>query len=327
MKLKLLAWEVTRRCPLRCQHCRAAATDAPYSNELSFEECRKVIASLGRLEQPMGIILTGGEPMYRDDITVLIRKVTEWGLRPLLATCGRNLTAQRLEAFEMQGLKACSFSLDGHSAEAHDGFRGVPGAYEMVLRAMEACRSRKMPFQINCTITRLTAPHLDTILSQAVALGAMRLDLFFLVPVGRGEALQELALSPAESEEALRTIDRLRRTSPIPIKVTCAPQSVRLWGEEGYGCLAGRGFLFLSHTGQIQPCGFLDINCGNVRDFDYDLPRAIEASEQLRALADRSNLEGACQACRYREGCGGCRARAYAATGNPLSVDPACPCA
>lgn len=329
---RVVAWEVTRRCPLACRHCRAGATDRAYAGELSTDECLRVLDALADFGRPM-IIWTGGEPMSRPDILDLVRAASARGLRSVMAPCGTLVTRDALEALKAAGVTACSFSLDGATAETHDAFRGVAGAFENVTRAMAVARAIGMPFQVNATVSRLNRAELPAIREAAIARGARTLDLFFLVPVGRGAALSGLALSPEETEEVLRWAFEMDRLGPIRVRETCAPQAVRIWhalgcpGQPPAGCMGGRGFVFISHTGVLQPCGFLDVPSGQLRDFGFDFRRAYEASPVFRDLARTERYGGACGACAFRAGCGGCRARAYAATGDYLAAETSCPLA
>ena len=173
---RVLAWEVTRRCPLKCRHCRAAAADVAYGGELTTDECRRVIDSISRTM----IIWTGGEPMSRPDIEELVAHATSRGLRSVMAPCGMLVTEERLAALKAAGVSALSFSLDGPDAATHDSFRGVAGAYDNVTRAMAAARRVGMPFQINTTVSKLNIGRLDELALRAKELGAAKLDLFFL---------------------------------------------------------------------------------------------------------------------------------------------------
>lgn len=329
---RVVAWEVTRRCPLACRHCRAGAQDCAYEGELSTAECLSVLDSLAGFGRPM-IIWTGGEPMYRSDMLELVRGATERGLRSVMAPCGMLVTPEALAALKEAGVAACSFSLDGATAATHDAFRGVAGAFANVTRAMEIARESGMPFQVNATVSRLNASELPAIRETAMALGARTLDLFFLVPVGRGAGLRDLSLTPGETEKVLHWAFDMDRRGPLHVRETCAPQAVRIWhalGEPGQppaGCMGGRSFVFISHTGILQPCGFLDIPCGELRAYGLDFRRAYEASEVFRDLSCPDRYGGACGACAYRSGCGGCRARAYAATGDYMAAETSCPIA
>ncbi len=329
---KVVAWEVTRQCPLACRHCRAGARDCAYEGELTAAECLRVLDSLAGFGRPM-IIWTGGEPMCRPDIHELVGAATARGLRSVMAPCGTRVTREALLALKEAGVMACSFSLDGATPETHDAFRGVPGAFENVTRAMAVAREVGMPFQVNATVSRLNRDALPAIRDVAAAHGARTLDLFFLVPVGRGAALRDLSLPPLEVEAVLRWAFEMDRQGPLRVRETCAPQAVRIWHDLGQpgtppaGCMGGRGFVFISHTGVLQPCGFLDVPSGDLRAFGFDFRRAYEASEVFRDLSRPDGYGGACGVCAHRHGCGGCRARAYAATGDYLAAETACPVA
>ena len=312
---RVVAWEVTRRCPLKCRHCRAGAADVPYARELSTAECRRVLDSLG--PRPPMVIWTGGEPMLRPDILELVSHATSLGVRSVMAPCGMLVTEDRLRALKDAGVMACSFSLDGPDAASHDAFRGVPGAFENVTRAMSVAHAIGMPFQVNTTVSTLNLDRLEEIHAKAVELGAAKLDLFFLVPVGRGKGISQYALSPEQTTRVLDwAFDKTVR-GPLAIKETCCPSAPAYWTEwcssqtrepanpptceppsgasashprgcapasgahagaqPPCGCLGGRGFAFLSHVGDLQTCGFIDRPCGNVRDFACDF-RALIAS-------------------------------------------------
>jgi len=243
--------------------------------ELTEEECLKVVDSLAAGEQKPMVIWTGGEPMLRGDLVRLVAHATEKGLRGVLAPCGAYASVELLRELKAAGIMACSFSLDGPDAASHDSFRGVTGAYEMVTGAMAAAREAGLPFQVNATVSKLNRDKLDAIYARAQALGATRLDLFFLVPVGRGSAIADLALDDDETRRVIAWA-RDRKT-----KLTCCPQAGT--------CIGGRGFAFLSHVGDLQTCGFVDVPCGNVRDFDYDFRALVAAAK---------NPLGSCGNCR-----------------------------
>ena len=292
---RVLAWEVTRQCPLKCRHCRAGAANVRYADELSTAECLRIIDSL----PPLMVIWTGGEPMLRPDILDLVRRATSRNLRSVMAPCGMLVTEERLRSLKDAGVMACSFSLDGPDAASHDAFRGVPGAYDNVTRAMRMAGSIGMPFQVNATISRLNAHRIDDIYARAMELGASKLDLFFLVPVGRGKGIADYALTPEQTRQTLDWAFRKAKEGPLAIKETCCPSAPAYWAERGgesacgprpCGCLGGRGFAFLSHVGELQTCGFMETPCGNIRDFGYDL-RALVASA-TNPLGARGSCRG-----------------------------------
>ena len=329
---RIVAWEITRRCPLACRHCRAGACDQEYAGELTTEECVKVLNSLASFTRPM-IIWTGGEPMYRPDIIELVNGATERGIRSVMATCGTLVEKDALQALKEAGVMACSFSIDGATAESHDTFRGVEGAFDNVTRAMRIATEVGMPFQINTTVSKLNKTELPAIRKLAMQQGASMHDLFFLVPVGRGKGVGDLALSPAETEEILRWMFVMNQAGPIPMRETCAPQAVRIWngmgqpGRKPSGCMGGKGFVFISHTGILQPCGFLDVPSGDLRECGFDFKKAYENSTVFNDLKNCDDFSGGCGRCAFRHECSGCRARAYAATGDYMAAETSCPIA
>ena len=329
---RIIAWEITRRCPLACKHCRAGAQDHEYSGELSTDECFKVLDSLAAFTKPM-IIWTGGEPMYRPDIIELVSCATKLGIRSVMAPCGTLVERDALADLKEAGVMACSFSVDGATAESHDAFRGVEGAFSNVTRAMRIANEVGMPFQVNTTVSKLNRTELPSIRELAIELGAKMHDLFFLVPVGRGKGVGDLALSPAETEFVLRWLFDMNKQGPIPMRETCAPQAVRIWnsigrpGNKPSGCMGGKGFVFISHTGILQPCGFLDVPSGDLRESGYDFKEAYEQSKVFNDLKRCDDLGGGCGRCAFRHQCSGCRARAYAATGDYMAAETSCPIA
>ncbi len=330
--LKVIAWETTRRCPLACRHCRGASRDCDYEGELSTAECFRVMDSIAAHARPM-IIFTGGEPMYRADLPELVRYAAAKGFRAVLAPCGLFATPERLAELKAAGIQMMSLSVDGPTAELHDAFRGVPGAFEHVLSAMAAAREAGLPFQINTTVTRQSAAWLPAMRDFALEQGAAQLDCFFLVPVGRGAELREIALSPDETERVIEGLLRMDAEGPLHVHLTCAPQVVRIARRLGLpprpgkrpvtGCMGGKSFTFISHRGELQPCGFFALPCGNLREFNFDFAAAYEASSVFAELRG-GPVRGHCGICGFRESCRGCRARAFAQSGDYLGQEPGC---
>ena len=332
---RVVAWETTRRCVLQCRHCRGAARDTEYAGELSTAEGVRLIDAIADYAQPV-LILTGGEPMSRSDIYDLARHATDRGLRTVMAPCGHLLTSETARRLSAAGIRRISISLDGADAPTHDTFRGAPGAFESALRGLRAAREAGLEFQINTTVSRHNVGQLPAILDLAVRLSAAAVDVFFLVPTGRGAALRDLEISADEYERTLQWIAATAARLPVPLKTTCAPHYARVAAAAGAaagrtagrplaaGCLAGRGFVFISHRGVLQPCGFLDVACGDLRGGGFDFRALYETAPVFRALRDVDAYRGKCGYCEYRRACGGCRARAYAATGNYLQAEPAC---
>lgn len=343
---RVIAWETTRRCALHCRHCRGSARDQEYVGELTTAEGLRLIDAIADLSKPI-LILTGGEPMARDDIYEFARRGTDRGLRVVMAPCGHMLNEDTTQRLIDSGVKRISISLDGPDADSHDAFRGVPGAFDAAINGLRHATAAGLEFQINTTVTRENVEQLPRILDLAVRLGAATFDIFFLVPTGRGSALADLVISPGQYEKTLRWIAQAADEAPLFVKTTCAPHYARIAAQKGRGsvqgtrpkgsahphghgrrpaggCIAGRGFVFISHVGVLQPCGFLDIPCGNLREADFDFRRLYETSRVYCALRDVDGYGGKCGACEFRRACGGCRARAYADTGDFLAEEPGC---
>jgi heme b synthase len=337
--VRLVAWEVTRQCNLSCLHCRASAVLGPYDDELITDEGLRLLDQVREAGQPV-IILTGGEPLLRPDIFELARYGHELGLRMVMAVNGTLLDPATALKLKTAGIQRISISLDGATAEGHDHFRQMPGAYGGVLKGVEAAKTVGLEFQINTTVTRLNLKELPQIQELVKQLGAVAHHIFMLVPTGRGRSLTEQTISAEEYEQTLTGLVKRKDEFPLPIKATCAPHYYRILRElaqqEGKeitlktqgldaltrGCLGGTGFCFVSHRGQVQPCGYLEIEAGNVRKETFKT--IWENSPVFSALRDKSQYQGKCGQCEYFRVCGGCRARAYAATGNYLAEEPLC---
>lgn len=337
--LRLVAWEVTRTCNLRCIHCRAAAQDKPYPNELTTKECFSVIDQITAFAKPI-IIVTGGEPLLRPDIFDIVQYGTGKGLRMVMAPNGTLLTEDVARRLKDCGVQRISISIDGATAEVHDDFRQMPGAFEGSMRGIRAATAVGLDFQINSSITAKNLGELPKILELAVELGAKGLHVFMLVPIGRGENLKGVEISPQQYEQTLQWLYDQRDKVPFPLKATCAPQYYRILRQRAQaegkkvtpqthgldavtrGCLAGQSFCFISHVGQIQPCGYLELDCGNVRR--EGIEKAWKESPIFHQLRDLKRYKGKCGICKYLRVCGGCRARAYAKTGDFLAEEPCC---
>jgi heme b synthase len=338
--LRLLAWEVTRRCNLACLHCRAAAGSGPYPGELTTDEGVALLTDLARMGQAV-VILTGGEPLLREDIFDLAAHGTTQGLRMVMAVNGTLLTPDIAARLKDVGIQRVSVSLDGATALAHDRLRAVKGAYAGAIEGIAACRQKGLPFQINTTLTTANLQELPAIYELALKLNAAAHHVFVLVPTGRGEGLKDELVSPAQYEETLRWLLARQQEGRLHLKPTCAPQYYRLWQQDAQawgeritpaahgmeamtkGCLGGQGFAFVSYKGEVQPCGYLELLAGNIRERPLaEIWTDSPLFQQLRSVDD---YRGKCHRCQYRQVCGGCRARAYALTGDVLGEDPICP--
>jgi radical SAM protein with 4Fe4S-binding SPASM domain len=334
-KPSIVAFEVTRRCPLHCRHCRACSTAAlgcetTEVDGLSTDQCKRIIDSIAQLKKCV-VVLTGGEPMVRPDVFELVEYGQSIGHRMAVATCGAMLNAANVERFKEAGLLSFSFSIDGATEQAHDLFRGVHGAFQMVLKAACLSFDAGVRFQINTVVTALNADKLDLIAQLAVDLGASCWNPFMLVPVGRAGQDTTLALTPQQYEAALNTLAQIKVNLPIELRVTCGPQFARVarqrkipGAESIRGCLAADGFAFISYKGDVQTCGFLDISAGNLLENGYNLTEIWNGSSLLNSIRNVSSYQGECGQCEFLHDCRGCRARAYAATGDFLAADPMC---
>ncbi len=337
--LRLIAWELTKRCNLACKHCRAKAIDKPIAGELTTQEAKQILDDIASFASPI-IILTGGEPLMREDVLDLAAYGAHKGLRMVLATNGTLLTPKWVRDLKEAGVQRVSVSIDGASPAEHDGFRGVPGAFERTMAGIECLKSGGLDFQINTTVTKSNLKEIPSIGDLAVELGAVAYHIFLLVPMGRGAALKKEVITPQEYEQVLGWLVEQKDKWPIQVKATCAPQYYRILRQKARekgqkvtyethgldavtrGCLAGMGFCFISSMGKVQTCGYLEVECGDVRQ--APLSHIWVHSEVFNKLRDKRNYKGKCGRCEYWQVCGGCRARAYALTGDYLAEEPMC---
>ncbi|MBM4323447.1 MAG: heme b synthase [Deltaproteobacteria bacterium] len=339
VELKMVAWELIRSCNLACVHCRASSERGPYPGELTTKECLRVMDEIATISKPV-IILTGGEPLMRADIFELAQYGTNKGFRMVMATNGTLITEENVKAMIDSGIQRISVSLDGPDAETHDAFRKVKGAFEGSLRGIEIAKKHGLPFQINTTITKNNLHLIEKILLLAVDLGAVAHHLFLLVPTGRGKELQDQEISALDYEKTLHWFYEQNEQVKLQLKATCAPHYYRILRQrakqEGKkitfethgldavtrGCLGGISFCFISHTGQVQPCGYLELNCGNVREKSF--PEIWKESSIFKDLRNFDGYGGKCGPCEFRKVCGGCRARAYEISGDYMGEEPYC---
>lgn len=350
-ELKLVALEVTRSCPLSCRHCRGDSLSGEYENELTLSEIENLFENISTFATPI-IIITGGEALTRPDIFEIARNSSSRGFRTVLATCGQLLDDKTALKLIENGVSRISISLDGASAEKHDSFRRVPGAFASAVKAMDTARRNGLEFQVNSTITVLNISEIETLYSLSVEKGASGFHPFLLVPMGRGAALKDIALSPEEYEKALVEIAGIAAESPIEIKPTCAPHYSRVIRQTGNaaalknahghaltapsnahvkgksprfgGCIGGKHFAFVSHRGKVQLCGFLEAEAGDLRENGMDFKSVWENSGLFVKIRDVDSYKGKCGVCGYRFLCGGCRARAYYLNGDFTAEEPDC---
>jgi heme b synthase len=336
---RLVAWEVTRKCNLNCVHCRASSDRGPYSGELAKTESLRVLDQIAASGRPI-VILTGGEPLLREDIFDLALYGTRLGLRMVMATNGTLVTPEIVEEMKASGIKRVSVSIDGASAQGHDQFRQVPGAFERALEGIDLLKKGDMEFQINTTVTRHNVHQIAAILDVAMDLGAAAHHIFLLVPTGRAKEMINQEIDSQEYEKLLHWFYDKGKKAPIHLKATCAPHYYRILRQEAHrlgenvdfqtygldavtrGCLGGSAFCFISHDGIVQPCGYLELNCGDLKKASFEW--IWRHSDVFRQLRDFSAYKGKCGRCQYLRFCGGCRARAFEGTGDFMAEEPLC---
>lgn len=391
-KPRLIFWELTKGCNLRCIHCRASATELSSPDDLSTETAKAIIDQIAEVSKPI-LVLSGGEPLFRKDIFELARYATEKGLRAALATNGTLVTKEVAQKIVQSGVKRVAISLDGADAATHDAFRAVPGAFDAALAGFRNLKELGMSVQINTTIARHNAHQLPNVLELARSIGADALHTFLLVPVGCGvDIAAEQMVPPEEYEKMLNWFYDRSLEGGIELKATCAPHYFRVVrqrhaaegrsaaaaeaahaklpptqipyrgplstpigptemtmpGSTGIelkshgagqpighpgthphdmnamtkGCLAGTAVCFISHQGEVYPCGYLPALAGDLKKQGF--ADIWENSFVFNQLRDVNNLNGKCGCCEFRNVCMGCRARAFAATGNYLDEEPFC---
>jgi AdoMet-dependent heme synthase len=339
----LVIWETTQACDLACCHCRACAQSKRHPLELTTLEAEKLIRDVAELRPPI-FILTGGDPLKRPDIFYLVRRAVAHGLHPAMTPSATPLlTREAIADLKRARLSRMAVSLDGSMPELHDAFRGVPGSYARTLEAIHWANEFGLPIQVNTSISRRNIHDLENMANLLKQFKLVLWSAFFLVPTGRGQ-LNDM-LSAAEVEQAFATLYRFSKELPFKVKTTEAQHYRRYViqqriSSKGHGAIEtsgegwekavpgllpindGKGFVFVSHIGEVCPSGFLPVSVGNIRT--QSLTEIYRNSPLLVSLRDTSNLQGKCGACEFKEICGGSRARAYAVSGNMFAEDPCC---
>jgi AdoMet-dependent heme synthase len=340
----IVYWELTTACGLACRHCRATAMPDPAPGELTTEQAIALLDDVtgfaGPGEPLPHIVMTGGDPLRRPDLAQLVEAATARGIGVSLAPAVTPLlTRERMEWMSSAGIQAISLSLDGSTAELHDGVRMVPGTFEATLGALDVAAEVGLSVQVNTLVTESTASDLPAVYELLRGHRLMQWSLFFLISIGRGAELKEL--SPSEAEKVLLWAQRVGRDAPFRVKTTEAMHYRRLGAaallragrtrEEveahpmarAFGIRDGNGIVFVSNTGDVTPSGFLPTAVGNVKE--SSLVTLYRDDDLMRSLRDPDTFLGRCGRCEYHDWCGGSRARAYAWTGNALESDPLCP--
>jgi radical SAM protein with 4Fe4S-binding SPASM domain len=322
---RIISWNTTLKCNLKCSHCYINAQDSPLKTELTTAQGKQVIDQIAELGRCV-LVLSGGEPLLRGDIFELAEYALQKSLVVTLGTNGTLIDKATAERIYSVGMRKVAISLDSSTPPVHDSFRGVEGAWEKAVAGIKACIASGVDVQLNVTMTKQNYTDLNQIIALAKGLGVKSMHLFFLVPTGRGKNLNDL--SPETYEQLL--LDALDQNTPdFEVKPTCAPQFMRIatqirsdvsrWSR---GCIAGISYCRILPDGQVTPCPYLPVRVGNM--LTTSLRDIWVTSDVLNALRDFSRLKGKCGECDYNSACGGCRARAYGLTGycSGASVQP-----
>jgi len=352
----IVIWETTLACDLACVHCRATAQPEPGERELTREEGRRIVRETAEMGAPV-LVFSGGDPLKRLDLTELVEYGKSLGLRvATIPAATPLLTREKIQALKNAGLDQVAFSLDASNARDHDNFRKVNGTFNITMQAVEWAHECALPVQFNSVINRHNIDRLDELIDLVVSKKPVFWEVFFLIPTGRGKDLD--MISTEQFEVAFKKIYKLSKQAKFLVKVTEAPQYRRYYyereleaagldpqavyqkvkdlpkylktalgprgtiGRAPQGVNSGKGFIFISHKGDVMPSGFLPIPAGNIRE--RSLPDIYRNSPLLQALRNPSNLRGRCGLCPYNDICGGSRSRAYAMSGDYLAEEPFC---
>lgn len=322
----IVSWNTTNACNMYCDHCyRDAGCKA--EEELSTAEAKTLLEQIARAGFKI-MIFSGGEPLMRPDIVELVAYAASLGLRPVFGTNGTLITLEMAQKLKAAGAMGMGISLDSMDREKHNKFRKFPGAWEGAVQGMRNCRAAGLPFQIHTTVMEWNNHELEDLTDFAVSEGAVAHHFFFLVPTGRAKTIEAESLRAEAYEDTLTRIMKKQQEVEIELKPTCAPQFLRIAAQMGLktrfrrGCLAGTAYCIISPRGKVQPCAYLNMELGDVRQTPFDeIWKNSEVLNKLRTL----EYSGGCGSCEYKRACGGCRARAaYYHEGDYMAEEPWC---
>jgi radical SAM protein with 4Fe4S-binding SPASM domain len=330
-------WEMTAGCNLHCIHCHASG-GKPAPDELSTEEAKRLIDQLAEVNEFRMMAYTGGEPLVRDDLFELLAYSQALGFSNTLATNATLIDDAVAQKLRRYGVVIGAVSLDGFDAETHDFVRGQPGAFEAALEGIYALQRAGIPLHINITAMDYNMEQLEAMMALVEDLGTAILIMYQLVPVGRGQGIEDAALDLSANERLIRFMADAQSRITAVMEPVAGPQYwpfllqragihggplLRLAETVFHGCSAGRGFVYIKPNGEVWPCPFIEVDCGNVRETPFTT--IWETSPIFEDLRERENrLQGRCGECEYRRLCGGCRGRSWAITGDHLAEDPSC---
>jgi AdoMet-dependent heme synthase len=310
---RIISWNITLRCPLKCAHCYVDAGEKEADGVLSTEEAFSVIDQIRATGKPV-VVLSGGEPLLRKDICEIARYGTEEGLRMVMGTSGYLLGQDTAKKLSEAGILAVAISLDSKDPAVHDSFRGLDGVWGRAVQAIRHCRDAGIRVQINMSVMRSSISDIEEVIGLGTSLGVRDYQLFFPIPTGRARQIEPR--SPKEYEELIRQILIRYWNSDLNIRPTCAPQFRRIADELGIinpawgrGCIAGISYCRIFANGDVTPCPYLPVSAGNVRTTPFS--EIWNNAGLFTTLRDMDNLTGKCGRCPFKTSCGGCRARAY----------------
>lgn len=339
---KWIAWEITRRCNLKCVHCRSSSEEEVQGHpDFSFTEAKAILDDIASYASPV-IVLSGGEPLLREDVFDIARYGTDLGFRMCLATNGTLVTEDICNSIKAADIKMVSLSLDGAKAETHDDFRNEKGAFEGTMQAIELFNKHQIPFLINSSFTVRNKDEIPEIYKLVKGLGATAWYMFMIVPTGRGEDIMEELIPEKLYDEILEWHYQVEKEeNELLMRPTCAPHYYRIVRqkakEEGEkferrslkfstggskGCLAGQLICLINVDGEVLPCSYFPKSAGNIKTTRFK--KIWEESELFLNLRDFKSYKGSCGQCEYVNVCGGCRARSYAIHGDYLAQEPFC---
>ena len=324
--MKIISWNTTNACNMYCAPCyRDAGCRA--EEELNTEEGKKLLSEIAKAGFKI-MIFSGGEPLMRPDILELVKYASDLHMIPVFGTNGTLITLDMAKKLKEAGARAMGISLDSLDPKKHDKFRSFPGGWEGAVQGMKNCAAVGLPFQIHTTVMDWNQGEREAMTAFAVELGAKAHHFFFLVPTGRAKTIEEESLRAEQYEDVLTRIMKKQQEVDIELKPTCAPQFLRIADQLGYktrfhrGCLAGLSYCIISPRGKVQPCAYLNMELGDVRETPFDeIWAKNEVLQKLRTL----DYSGGCGSCQYKGACGGCRARAAYYHGRDyMSEEPWC---
>ncbi|PVX27028.1 MAG: radical SAM/SPASM domain-containing protein [Candidatus Bathyarchaeum sp.] len=316
----VISWNMTLKCNLKCAHCYINAKDTKMPDELSTDAAKMLIHQITEVSRPL-LILSGGEPLLRDDIYEIIKYGAGRGLKMGMGSNGMLIDDEVAKKLKEAGMWTVAISLDSSIPERHDEFRGVKGCWEQAVEAIKSLKKAGIQVQVNCTVTQQNYDEVDDIMALAESLGVENFHLFFLVPTGRGTDIEDI--TPEMYEEMIKNTLAKTTKYKLNVKPSCAPQFMRIAKDQGVdmsrwvrGCMAGLYYCRIYPSGEVTPCPYMPVTLGNIREKSFK--DIWTNSEVFKALRDFDQLKGKCRICDHREDCGGCRARAYGVTADQM---------